>query len=267
VFKDRVGNNSLVRIGNVTRPFPSSKVKPYPVPVHDGVIATTTSEDPMTLQREHEFTISSPLSGITPTEMRLSSSFLMDTLRSRLDLEQSSAAVTLLSEQLLNSAHSADDPRFTEGITAELRGLLSRGVFQLVPESALPRGSNVLGSRFRLTIKSANENIRYKARLVVQDHLDSEKGLIVPQAPTLSHTSMRIVLSIAALHGWHIWAKDVTMAYLQSESPLSRSVYIRPPKNPAFVTEQCSNRLLKVFKPLYGLVDSGSYWFATYTSY
>jgi hypothetical protein len=174
--------------------------------------------------------------------------------------------VTLLSEQLLNSARSADDPLFTEAITAELRGLLTRGGFQFVPESALPRGANVLGSCFHLTIKSANENIRCKARLVVQAHPDSKKGLIVPEAPTLPHTSMRIVLSIAALHGWNIWAKDVTMAYLQSDAPLSRSVYIRPPKKPALVTEQCSNRLLKVIKPLYGLVDSGLYWFPTYTS-
>jgi hypothetical protein len=73
-----MGNNFLVRIGNITRPFPSSKVNPYPVPVYDGVIATTASEDPMMLQREHEVTISSPLSGTAPTEIRLGSAFLMD---------------------------------------------------------------------------------------------------------------------------------------------------------------------------------------------
>jgi hypothetical protein len=174
VFVDRVGNNSLVRIGNVTRPFPSSKVKPFPVPVHDGVITSTAPDDP-TLHREQDDRMNSPRSNITSAEMHLGSAFLIDALCSRLDLEQSSTSVTLLSEQLHNSVHSADDPRFTEAITAELRGLLTRGVFQLVPESALPRGSNVLGSRFHLTIKSANENVRYIARLVVQGHLDSEK--------------------------------------------------------------------------------------------
>jgi hypothetical protein len=137
-------------------------------------------------------------------------------------------------------------------------------VFVLASESDLPEGANVLGSRFHLTIKSKNENVRYKARLVVQGHLDAEKEFIVPEAPTLSHLSLRLIFSISVQNEWPLWTKDVTMAYLQSSSPLSRTVYISSPRSPTFVRETLHGHVIRVSKPLYGLVDSGLYWFNTY---
>jgi Reverse transcriptase (RNA-dependent DNA polymerase) len=96
-------------------------------------------------------------------------------------------------------------------------------------------------------------------------HLDAEKEFIVPEAPTLSHLSLRVIVSVAVQNEWPLWTKDVTMAYLQSASPLSRAVYIRSPRSPILVREQLHKHVLRVSKPLYGLIDSGSYWFNTYT--
>jgi hypothetical protein len=100
---------------------------------------------------------------------------------------------------------------------------------------------------------------------VVQGHLDAEKEFIVPEAPTLSHLSLRIIVSVAVQNEWPLWTKDVKMANLQSDSPLSCAVYIRSPRSPAFVREQLHKQVLRVSKPLYGLIHSGSYWFNTYT--
>jgi Reverse transcriptase (RNA-dependent DNA polymerase) len=55
------------------------------------------------------------------------------------------------------------------------------------------------------------------------------------------------------------------MAYLQSFSPLSRTVYIRSSRSTTFVREQLHRHVLRVSKPLYGLVDSSSYWFNAYS--
>jgi hypothetical protein len=124
---------------------------------------------------------------------------------SRLGLEKGDALIEVTSQSVESRPSApqdpprADDPRFRDAILTEFRGLLSRGVFNLVSESELPRGANVLGSRSHLTIKSTNEDVRYKARLVVQGHLDSEKEFIVPEAPTLSHLSLRIIVSMAVL--------------------------------------------------------------------
>jgi hypothetical protein len=104
---------------------------------------------------------------------------------SRLGLEQSKVYITLLSQSIetpLNATQEptrAEDPCFQGAILTEIRGLLSRGVFVLASESDLPEGAKVLGSRFHLTIKSKNENVRYKSRLVVQGHLDAEKEFVV----------------------------------------------------------------------------------------
>jgi hypothetical protein len=80
---------------------------------------------------------------------------------------------------------------------------------------------------------------------------------IVPEAPTLSHLYLRLIVSIAVQNEWPLWTKDVTMAYLQSSSPLSRTVYIRSNRSSTFVREQLHGHVLRVSKPLYGLADSG----------
>jgi hypothetical protein len=54
------------------------------------------------------------------------------------------------------------------------------------------------------------------------------------------------------------------MAYLKSASPLSRLLYICSPRSPAFVRAKHHDHVLRVLKLIYGLVDSGSYWFNTY---
>jgi Reverse transcriptase (RNA-dependent DNA polymerase) len=178
----------------------------------------------------------------------------------RLGVDESDVFLSVESEAAKNL--QPEDPRFQESILKELRGLLQRGVFNLVQASELPRSSNILGSRFHFTIKN---KVVYKARLVVQGHQDAEKDSIVPEAPTLSHTSVRLILSLATINRWPVWVNHVTMAYLQSTSPLPRDVYIRAPQRPHAVTEQLKGHVLKVLRTLYGLVESGSNWYATYS--
>jgi Reverse transcriptase (RNA-dependent DNA polymerase) len=248
-FLDRVRGTSFVLLGKERRPFPSTKVKPYPT-LNEG--NGEDVEDPHISSSD-----SAEGDNIIPEAL------LVIACCGRLGVDESDVFLSVESEAGKNL--QPEDPRFQESILKEFRGLLQRGVFTLVQASELPRSSNILGSRFHLTIKNKAEDVVYKARLVVQGHRDAEKDSIVPEAPTLSHTSVRMILSLAAINRWPVWVKDVTMAYLQSTSPLSRDVYIRAPQRPHAVTEQLKGHVLKVVRPLYGLVDSGSYWYATYS--
>lgn len=70
---------------------------------------------------------------------------------------------------------------------------------------------------------------------------------------------MRIVSSFAAITGNRIFTNDVTQAFLQSESPTTREIYIKPRDRDRHFFALSTSQLLKVIRPLYGLCDSGDY--------
>ena len=53
------------------------------------------------------------------------------------------------------------------------------------------------------------------------------------------------------------WVIDVNLAYLQSDKPLIRKIFIT---NPAPKFELSSEEFLELLKPIYGLVDLGDEW-------
>lgn len=123
------------------------------------------------------------------------------------------------------------------------------------------RDSNVLPSRFVLYINSTVEGAtKSKARFVIGGHPDKFKKLMVKSSQTLPPIPFRPSLSIAANHGFDVCTSDFKQAYLQSEDPLGRSVYIRDPLAEFNLSQ---NEWLQLLKPLYGLCDSGDLWNGT----
>ena len=156
----------------------------------------------------------------------------------------------------------SSDPRYNypeanEAFAKELAGLIDQGVFKVVIEEELRDDPNVLGAWFILCIKDINTgNEKFKARFIVQGHTDSEKEVLLHPSPTISQRSIRLLVALAAIHGFRLCTQDVTQAYLQSALKLSRDIYLKAPKEFGLA----SNELLKLLKPLYGISDSGDYW-------
>jgi Reverse transcriptase (RNA-dependent DNA polymerase) len=143
-----------------------------------------------------------------------------------------------------------------------MAGLLSRDVFELVSENAVPVNSNIMGSKFHLVVKNSETTQPVcKVRLVVFGHMDAEKGRILSEAPTVSQMSIRTVISLSVVNGWPIWSPDIRQAFLQSESLLSRTIYMRPPRQ---LQASYKGQLMRLKKPLYGIVEAPSYWYDTY---
>jgi ribosomal protein S12 len=82
-------------------------------------------------------------------------------------------------------------------INKEVRGLFNRGAFSLLHVDAVP--SNIIGTRIITRLKHFGIiDEEAKARLIIQGCQDAVKNRIVSNAPTVSHASIRILISFAA---------------------------------------------------------------------
>lgn len=181
------------------------------------------------------------------------------TIRKRED--QSSSP---LSVQITETLHPAD-PRSTskvleEAKATELDGLVRRGDFELVDQSAVPPQGNILSGCFVLEIKgSETETTLHKAQFVVQGHRDKEKHMLIYNSYTARPASVRLLVSISSMRRYGLWSFDVAQAYLQSAAMLTRGVYFYPPRELTYP----DIHLFLLRKAVYGLSDSGDYWHDT----
>ena len=163
----------------------------------------------------------------------------------------------------------ADDPRanskmFNIAKDVEVKGLLKRKTWRVIPKTQLPTGANVLSGRFVLTLKNVGSDTqRAKARFVAQGHRDKEKRVMVDNFTSLRQSSTRLIISIAAVKGFRIFAHDVNQAYLQSEEELTRQLFLLPKKRDLKFFKLDEKDILHLLKPIYGTTDAGDYWGVT----
>jgi Reverse transcriptase (RNA-dependent DNA polymerase) len=157
------------------------------------------------------------------------------------------------------------DPRMEAAKRKEIQGLLKRGTFKVILKSEIPDGANVLGGRYVLSIKDTGTNREvWKSRYVIQGHRDQEKEIMVRSSTNIQQRSLRIVFALSGILGFKIWTQDVTQAYLQSAGTLARDVFINKPAPELGLN---SEQALKLLRPLYGLADSGDFWYRELSQY
>ena len=138
---------------------------------------------------------------------------------------------------------------------------LSRKVMEEQPD-------RVLNSRFAYRDKhwsrrrqEPNLNWKAKARLVIAGHRDPDLLSGLPtHAPTISRQGIHLLLQVLASNlrrGWKGFAGDVTAAFLCGED-LQRELYLRQPKTG--LGDLHPEQLLRIRKPIFGLVDSPAAW-------
>lgn len=161
------------------------------------------------------------------------------------------------------------DPRgetkpFETAKLAEINGLKARKVWKVISRSKIPKDANILGGRFVLAIKNlGSSDQKEKARDIVQGHKDKEKPYMVHEIATLRSSSIRLVLSVAAIQGFRIFSLDVNQAYVQSRDKMTRRIFILPKQEDLDIIGITEDELLQLLRPLYGVCDAGDYWGVT----
>lgn len=114
---------------------------------------------------------------------------------------------------------------FEESDRSEIQTLIGRSVFRF--EKFDPKKHNktrIFKLRIVREIKvKATENPYEKSRLVIQGYDDDGKNMVLTQSPTIQRASQRIIMALAPSmlkRGMHLWLRDITQAYVQSQTEL-----------------------------------------------
>jgi len=136
------------------------------------------------------------------------------------------ADISILIQEVKGMGHSSDS---IESRQKELNVLHEKGALKLWEV-----GVRIFNSRFVDEIKNEGTDKAFeKSRLVVQAFNDTDKDLALTQAPTIQWVSQRIILSITAIlrdKGLGLYLRDISQAYVQSNTQLNRDFFVRPPK-------------------------------------
>jgi histone deacetylase 1/2 len=159
-------------------------------------------------------------------------------------------------------SEAMQQPRWKEAMEREFSALKQNQTWRLVPPR---RGLNVIDSRWVYKIKRKHDGSvdRFKARLVAKgfkqrpgiDYDDTYRPVIKP-------TTIRVILSLTMMQGWHMRQLDVDNAFLHGY--LEDEVYMVQPLG--YVDKSFPTHLCKLEKSLYGLKQAPRAWLARLSS-
>ena len=149
-------------------------------------------------------------------------------------------------EVLVTSEIKLHDQKVIDAKISELQKFKDNNVYSEVPDE----GQETITVKWVITEK---EGGNVKSRLVARG-FEEQTDHIHKDSPTCSRDTLRILFSLVAGKGWRIQHIDVQAAFLQGRR-ITRDIYIRPP----FEAE--SDKLWKLNKCMYGLVDAPRMWY------
>ncbi|PRQ51221.1 putative RNA-directed DNA polymerase [Rosa chinensis] len=154
-------------------------------------------------------------------------------------------------------------PEWDIAMNEEIDALKKQATWELVP---FPEGKNIVGSKWVYRIKKNPDGSvsRFKARLVAQGY-SQEKGLDYDEtfSPVVRHSTVRIILSLAAMNNWELRQLDVKNAFLHGD--LKEEVYMHQPLG--FVDSVHPNYVCLLRKYLYGLKQAPRAWNEKFTNF
>nr|GEU44443.1 ribonuclease H-like domain, reverse transcriptase, RNA-dependent DNA polymerase [Tanacetum cinerariifolium] len=159
-------------------------------------------------------------------------------------------------EKPRNYKEASTDKKWIEAIEIELDSINKNNTWTLT--TLLPN-QKAIGLKWVFkTKRDAKGNIiKYKARLVAKGYVQ-EQGIDFDEvfAPVARIETVRLILALAAYHGWQVHHLDVKSAFLHGD--LKQEVYVTQPEG--FVQQGNLRKVYKLTKALYGLRQAPRAW-------
>nr|GEU71554.1 ribonuclease H-like domain, reverse transcriptase, RNA-dependent DNA polymerase [Tanacetum cinerariifolium] len=118
--------------------------------------------------------------------------------------------------------------------------------------TTLPTNQKAIGLKwvFKTKRDAKGKIIKYKARLVAKGYVQEQRmDFDEVFAPVARIEIVRLILALAAYHGWQVHQLDVKLAFLHGD--LKEDVHVTQPKG--FIQQGNSGKVYKLTKALYGL--------------
>ena len=146
-----------------------------------------------------------------------------------------------------------------EAAQKEIKSLGDLKVYTLVPISNVPKGPNVIGSKWVFKVKTDST---YKARLVAQGWNQVHgRDCGGTYAPVCRLQSIRMVLAIAAELNLEVRQLDVKTDFLYAD--IEEEVYVKTAPGFETTNKDGVQLMMKLEKSLYGLAQSAQNWWKT----
>jgi len=133
-------------------------------------------------------------------------------------------------------------------------------------KTELPKGRKAIGTRWVYKIKPGHLSTptRYKSRFVAKGYSQVE-GIDFQEtyAPVVKYTSLRILLSYAAIHDWEMAQLDIKTAFLHGL--IDEEIYIQQPEG--YIKPGEEHLVCKLVKCIYGLKQASRVWNQKFNSF
>ncbi|KAD6795802.1 hypothetical protein E3N88_06698 [Mikania micrantha] len=158
---------------------------------------------------------------------------------------------------------AAGKVEWQQAMKEEMAALKKNNTWEL---TNLPEGKNAVGVKWTFKTKVGPDGriTRYKARLVAKGYSQIE-GIDYTEtfAPVARFETIRVIIAIAAHHGWKLHQLDVKTAFLNGE--LNEEIYVQQPEG--FISKGCEEKVYKLRKALYGLKQAPRAWYSKIDGY
>ncbi|RVW37753.1 Retrovirus-related Pol polyprotein from transposon RE1 [Vitis vinifera] len=162
-------------------------------------------------------------------------------------------------------AEAAVIPEWQETMSEELRALKENSTWSL---TTLPPGKHTVGCKwvYRIKYRADGTIERYKALLVAKGYTQQEGvDYLDTFSPITKLVTVKVLLALAAVHGWSLTQLDVNNAFLHGD--LHEEVYMSLPPGLYHEGESLPiNTVCKLHKSLYGLKQASRQWFSKFSS-